>query len=339
MKPSERLLALENQTVFISCVVPVYNEEDVVGLFIPKLHQTLSELTQRFEIIVVDDGSRDHTIDKIRQVSQDHRVKLLGLSRNFGKEIALTAGLEHTMGDVVVLMDADFQHPIETLPAFLLNWAKGYDMVYGIRTDRQSESYFKRHFASLFYWLMQNITKIKIPNNAGDFRLIDRKIVNALKIFPERTRFMKGLYAWVGFKSIGIPFEVKDRAAGRSSWRFSKLTELAITGITSFSDVPLRVWGLIGFIISLISLIYAIYIATVTLIYGADLPGFPTLVVAIMFLGGIQLLSIGILGEYIARIFTEVKQRPKYILQTKEGFDESDHAILGTSASEEPGTS
>lgn len=195
-------------------------------------------------------------------------------------------------------------------------------MVYGIRKSRDKESYAKRNFAKLFYWLMQKITKINIPNNAGDFRLLDKKIINALRQFSERTRFMKGLYAWVGYKKLGVPFEVNDRTAGKSSWGFSKLTELAITGITSFSDVPLRVWGWVGIVISFISLIYAIYIVTVTLLFGADLPGFPTLIVAIMFLGGIQLLSIGILGEYIARIFTEVKQRPRYLLQVKEGFDE-----------------
>jgi polyisoprenyl-phosphate glycosyltransferase len=208
------------------------------------------------------------------------------------------------------------------LPVFLTQWAEGYDMVYGTRTDRISESYFKRNFARLFYWLMRKITIIDMPDNAGDFRLLDRKVVDALHQFPERTRFMKGLYAWLGFKKIGVPFEVKDRAAGKSSWGFVKLTELAITGITSFSDIPLRVWGMIGFVVSFISLLYAIYIVTVTLLYGADLPGFPTLIVAIMFLGGVQLLSIGIMGEYIARIFTEVKQRPKYLLQIKEGFDQ-----------------
>jgi glycosyltransferase involved in cell wall biosynthesis len=170
--------------------------------------------------------------------------------------------------------------------------------------------------------LMQKITQIDIPPNAGDFRLLDRQVINALNSFPERTRFMKGLYAWVGFKSLAVPFTVQQRAGGKSSWRFTRLTELAITGITSFSDVPLRVWGMIGFLISLVSLVYAIYIVTVTLLYGADLPGFPTLVVAIMFLGGVQLLSIGILGEYIARIFTEVKHRPKYLIHTKVGFDE-----------------
>lgn len=318
----QRVASLQNKTVFISCIVPVFNEDAVVGAFIEELQKTLHSLTQRFEIIIVDDGSHDQTIEKIRHLPKNYHVKLLGLSRNFGKEIALTAGLEHCSGDAVILMDADFQHPLDLIPVFLQKWALGYDMVYGIRADRISESYLKRHFAALFYWLMQKITQINIPENAGDFRLLDKKIIQALNTFPERTRFMKGLYAWVGYHAIGVPFDVKQRAGGKSSWRFTKLTELAITGITSFSDVPLRVWGFIGFLISLFSVIYAVYIAIVTLVYGADLPGFPTLAVAITFLGGIQLLSVGILGEYIARIFTEVKQRPKYLLQVKDGFDE-----------------
>jgi len=322
MSTHHRASALKNKEIFISCVIPVFNEEAVVEAFISELQGVLQNLSNQFEIILVDDGSHDQTLEKICQLPSKYSVKVLGLSRNFGKEVALTAGLEHAKGDVVILLDADFQHPIEILPVFLQHWAHGYDMVYGVRQSRESESWFKRHLAHLFYWTMKKITHINIPKNAGDFRLIDRKIISALKEFPERTRFMKGLYAWVGFKTIGVPFEVKERAAGKSSWGISRLTELAITGITSFSDVPLRVWGLIGFIISLISLIYAIYIVTVTMIFGADLPGFPTLVVAIMFLGGIQLLSIGILGEYIARIFTEVKQRPKYLLQCKVGFDE-----------------
>lgn len=322
MNTTARQQALTSKQVFISCVVPVFNEEAVVTAFVAELQATLRTLTEQFEIIMVDDGSRDHTVAAIQQLPKNYHVKLLGLSRNFGKEVALTAGLEHATGDVVILMDADFQHPISVLAEFLQRWAEGYDMVYGMRLDRESEHYLKRQVTHGFYWLMRTITKIDMPKNAGDFRLLDRKVVAALQQFPERTRFMKGLYAWVGFKRIAVPFAVQERAAGKSSWRLSKLTELAITGITSFSDVPLRVWGFIGFIISLVSLIYAIYIVTVTLIFGADLPGFPTLVVAIMFLGGIQLLSIGILGEYIARIFTEVKQRPKYLLQIKDGFDE-----------------
>lgn len=322
MRQEDRQLVLQNKTVYISCIVPVFNEEAVIEAFLEKLQKALREMTYRFEIIVVDDGSRDNTVEKVQKLSKDYHIKLLGLSRNFGKELALTAGIEHASGDVVILLDADFQHPIDILPAFLKHWAEGYDMVYGMRKDRESESYLKQNSTRLFYWLMQKITHIDIPNNAGDFRLMDRNIVEALKQFPERSRFMKGLYAWVGFKKIGVLYEVKDRTTGKTSWGFSKLTELAITGITSFSDVPLHIWGFIGFLISLVSLIYAIYIVTVTMIYGADLPGFPTLVVAIMFLGGIQLLSIGILGEYIARIFTEVKQRPKYLIQIKEGFDE-----------------
>lgn len=322
MHLEDRQKLLKDKQVFISCVIPVFNEEANVIPFVEKLRHELQNITQQFEIIVVDDGSRDETLAKLIQFPKGKQVKVLGLSRNFGKEVALTAGIEHSSGDVVVLMDADFQHPIEVIQEFLTQWAAGYDMVYGMRKDRGYESYLKRNFTNAFYWLMQKITKIDIPNNAGDFRLMDKKIIDAIKQFPERTRFMKGLYAWVGFKKTGVEFEVQDRAAGKSSWGFSKLTELAITGITSFSDVPLRVWGFIGFIISLVSLIYAVYIAIVTMIYGADLPGFPTLVVAIMFLGGIQLLSIGILGEYIARIFTEVKQRPKYLVQIKEGFNE-----------------
>ncbi|HTM64466.1 MAG TPA: glycosyltransferase family 2 protein [Gammaproteobacteria bacterium] len=322
MQIQQRKTALQNKSVRISCVVPVYNEQEVITAFAEKLASAMRELTNHFEMIVVDDGSRDHTVEKIQALPKECCVKMLGLSRNFGKETALTAGIEHANGDVVILLDADFQHPVEVLTTFLQKWAEGYDMVYGERRDRESESVIKRNSARLFYWTMQKITKIKIPNNAGDFRLMDKKIVDAIRQFPERTRFMKGLYAWVGFKTIGVPYEVQERAAGKSSWHFTRLTELAITGITSFSDVPLRVWGLIGFVISLISLIYAIYIVTVTLLFGADLPGFPTLVVAIMFLGGIQLLSVGILGEYIARIFTEVKARPKYLLQLKEGFDE-----------------
>ncbi len=306
----------------ISCVVPVYNEAAVIEAFIERLQAQLRGLTQRFEIIVVDDGSRDATVAKLINMPKAYQVKLLGLSRNFGKEVALTAGLEHATGDVAIILDADFQHPIEMIPVFLQHWAAGYDMVYGTRKNRESESYLKRHFAHTFYWVMKKITRIDMPDNAGDFRLLDRKIIDAIKQFKERTRFMKGLYAWVGFKKIGVPYVVEDRAAGKSSWGYAKLTELAITGIASFSDVPLRVWGFIGFVISLISLIYAIYIVTVTMLFGADLPGFPTLIVAIMFLGGVQLLSIGILGEYIARIFTEVKQRPHYLLHLKSGFDD-----------------
>lgn len=324
MNLTARQLSMQNASIFISCIVPVLNEEIVIESFIGKLKQALERITHNYEIIIIDDGSQDATLLKISQMAMHiKQLKILGLSRNFGKEIALTAGLDYASGDVVILLDADFQHPLDLLSTFLDRWAHGYDMVYGLRTNRTTETVTKRNFAKMFYWLMNKLTETDIPPNAGDFRLLDRNVVAALKQFPERTRFMKGLYGWIGFKKIGVPFTVEARAAGKSSFRLRKLFELAITGITSFSSVPLRVWGFIGFIISIIALIYAIYIVTVTLLFGADLPGFPTLAVAVMFFGGVQLLSIGILGEYIARIFTEVKQRPKYLLQYKEGFDEN----------------
>jgi len=322
MSLNQRQSLLNAKSVFISCVVPLYNEAENVRAFFTALSQQLKTLTQHFEIIAVNDGSKDATVDKVLELPSDCHVRLISFSRNFGKETALTAGLDHARGDVTIIMDADFQHPIEVLPEFLQQWAAGYDMVYGIRNNRDNESRVKRNFTHLFYWLMAKITKIDIPNNAGDFRLLDKKVVKALNTFNERSRFMKGLYAWVGFKKIAVPFEVQDRVRGKSSWGFKRLAELALTGITTFSDIPLRVWGFVGFIVSLISLIYAIYIVTYTLLYGADLPGFPSIIVAVMFLGGIQLLSIGIMGEYIARIFTEVKQRPKYIIEHKYGFEE-----------------
>lgn len=322
MNIEQRQQALKQNTLSISCIVPVYNEEPNVDAFFKALHDELKKLTHQFEIIIVDDGSKDHTVSKVLKLKEEIDIKLIALSRNFGKETALTAGLEHCQGDVAILMDADFQHPIEVLPEFLKQWSEGYDMVYGVRDNRDHESPVKRHLSHLFYWLMSKITHIDVPNGAGDFRLLDRKVIDAINLFQERTRFMKGLYAWIGFKKVAVPFAVQKRAAGDSSWGLSRLAELAITGITSFSDVPLRVWGFIGFVISLISLIYAIYFVTITLIYGADLPGFPSLIVAVMFLGGIQLLSIGILGEYIARIFTEVKQRPKYLVEKKYGFED-----------------
>jgi len=321
MPEAKRIQLIENKEVFISCIVPVYNEEALIVQFVDQLYDCLHKLTKNFEIIVVDDGSRDRTVEMVLKFPAIYQVKLIGFSRNFGKETALMAGLEHCKGTVAILLDADFQHPIQMIPAFLTQWGEGFDMVYGVRINRNNESRAKRNFARLFYWLMKKMTSVNIPNNAGDFRLLDRKVIASLNLFKERSRFMKGLYAWVGFKKVAVPYQVQERAVGKSAWGLRKLTELAITGITSFSDVPLRVWGFIGSIISLVSLIYAIYIVTITLRYGTDLPGFPTLIVAIMFFGGIQLLSIGILGEYIARIFNEVKQRPNYIIAIKSGLD------------------
>lgn len=307
--------------VAISCVIPAYNEAGNLRELIPKLHTCLAQMTDTLEILCIDDGSHDNTYEIALEFAAQYPVKIIQFSRNFGKEAAMTAGLEYATGDVIILMDGDCQHSTKVLPKFLQEWRNGYDMVYGVRTGRESEPWWKRKFTKIFYALMRTGTSVPIIPDAGDFRLMDRRVVNALNQLPERARFMKGLYAWVGFKSIGCAYDVQERYAGQTSFNFSKLIQLALTGIVSFSDIPLRVWSGIGAIISLISMMYGAYIFMRTLFYGVDLPGFATITVGITFLGGVQLLSIGVLGEYIGRIFNEVKQRPIYIVANKVGFD------------------
>lgn len=308
---------------FISCVVPAYNEGQGIAAFVAALTATLQAITPCFEIIVVNDGSRDNTADVVAGLCATHpALRFLNLSRNFGKEAALTAGIDHVTGDVAVLIDADFQHPLDTIPEFVARWIEGYDMVYGIRASRASESAIKRTGANLFYRLLNWLSTVDIPPDAGDFRLLDRKVVDALKAMPERGRFMKGLYAWVGFRSIPVTFEVQERETGQTSFGLRGLLRLAQTGIVAFSDVPLRVWSVVGIVVSAISLAYAAWIVFATLAFGVEVHGWATLVVAMMFLGGIQLLSIGILGEYLAGVFNEVKQRPTYLVAQRLGFDD-----------------
>lgn len=277
-------------------------------------------MTSTFEILIIDDGSQDDTYETAVGLSKYFNIKAIQFSRNFGKEAAITAGLEHADGNLIILMDGDCQHTTTTLPQFLARWREGYDMVYGIRKSREAEPAWKRHFSNCFYSLMKSATSVPIIPDAGDFRLMDICVVNAINKLPERSRFMKGLYAWVGFKSIGCSYEVQDRRAGRTSFNFKRLVQLALTGIVSFSDVPLRVWSSIGALLSLMSIFYGLYILLRTLVNGIDVPGWSTITVGITFLGGIQLLSIGVLEEYIGRIFNEVKQRPIYIVSGKSGF-------------------
>lgn len=317
----QRQLQWDNKTLAISCVIPFYNEQAHLISLIEALQTTLKTLTEHYEILFIDDGSTDHSSDIIMN-STEQSVKLLQFSRNFGKEAALMAGLQHSQGQVVIMLDADFQHPLSMLKTFIEHWVQGYDMVYGIR-DRQEEHWLKRHTTHGFYRLMKYLTHVPIPANAGDFRLLDRTVVEALLQCTERNLFMKGLYGWVGFKQIGIPFSVAKRKSGTTRMRYKDLTELALTGITSFSNVPLRIWGIIGLIISCIAFGYGSFIIVRTLCSGVDVPGFATIVVSILFIGGVQLLSIGILGEYLARIFIEVKKRPRYLIQRKIGFDGS----------------
>lgn len=319
-----RKQALRERSLFVSCVVPVYNEEAGVKTFVTELAAFLKTVTDHYEILLIDDGSRDHTPSIIKDHLISDRVKWIQFSRNFGKEIALTAGLHHAKGEVVILMDADFQHPFDTISSFLDAWAQGYDMAYGVRANRQDEGFIKRHITGLFYRLMSRMSKIPIPADAGDFRLLDRKVVDALNAHHEHTRFMKGLYANVGFRSLAVSYPVAKRKSGKSSFHIGRLFELALTGIISFSDLPLRIWSLIGLVISSIALVYAGFVIVDTLCYGVNVPGYPTLIVCVLFFGGIQLLSIGILGEYIARIFQEVKQRPLYIISDSHGIISQD---------------
>jgi glycosyltransferase involved in cell wall biosynthesis len=306
----------------ISCVIPAYNEAENLQILIPQLTATLATLSKRVEIIIVDDGSKDTTAATAAALTHDYPVRCVFLSRNFGKEAALTAGIHEAGGDIVILMDSDLQHPVSMIPVFMDKWREGYEMVYGVRANRDDESFLKRHLTHAFYRLLRRASRIPIEPDAGDFRLLDRKVVESLKALPERSRFMKGLYAWVGYKSIGIPFQVEERRSGRTTFNFRRLTRLAIMGMVAFSELPLRISAITGLVISIISIIYGSYEAIRALFFGTDLKGWATLVVAITFLNGIQLMAIGVLGEYIARIFNEVKGRPNYIVARRLGFDD-----------------
>lgn len=316
---------ISNHNQRISCVVPVYNEEAVIADFVTALDKTLKELAYSYEIILIDDGSQDNTPFIIQQLRANFPLTCIRFSRNFGKEKALSAGLDHAKGDAVILMDGDFQHPLTLLKEFIAEWEKGYDMVYAVRQNRLDESWFKRNCAKTFYQFTSKINRINIPANAGDFRLLDKKIVLALKQLPERNRFMKGLYSWVGFKQTAIPFEVHPRKSGNSQWNFYSLLDLAITGITSFTAFPLRMIALGGICFATIALLYATWIILSTLIFGIVTPGWATIVTAISFFGGLQLFALGVVGEYIGRVFDEVKHRPHYIIDEDSSFDDNSH--------------
>lgn len=302
------------QNPLFSFIIPAYAEEKNIKNFLMSLKDSLDQRSIHYEIIAVDDGSPDNTAQLMLEMAQKIPMKCILFSRNFGKEQALTAGLKYASGDAAILIDADFQHPFQTIEEFIGYWNQGYDMIYGIRMDRGHDGYARRSFTYAFYKLLNWIAKIPIEPNAGDFRLLDRKAINALNALPERTRFMKGLYAWVGFKSIGIPFDVTQRQAGKSSYNLSKLSNLAAIGLTSFSTLPLRIAMLVGVLTSCFAFSYGFWIVLRTLLFGVDLPGWSTLVAAVLFLGGLQLIAMGILGEYISHIFTEVKNRPHYIV-------------------------
>jgi glycosyltransferase involved in cell wall biosynthesis len=306
----------------LSIVVPVHNEADNLPLLVERLKQVLDGKVSSWELVCVDDGSRDGTLSVLKLLSaQDRRISAVSFSRNFGKEIAIAAGLDHASGDAVVIMDADLQHPPETILVFLEKWREGFLNVYGQRSDRNDESRLKRNFAKLFYRLFASFGETELPEGAGDFRLLDRKVVDALRALPERARFSKGLYAWVGFASTGVTFDVAEREHGQSKFKYRKLFSFAFDGLSSFSTVPLKIATWTGAVIALISTFTALYFAIRTLVFGTDLPGFPSLIVSIMFFSGIQLVSLGMIGEYVGRIFAEVKRRPLYLIGERVGFD------------------
>lgn len=310
----------------LTIVVPVKDEEETVGPFVERVGAILSALlpTHAAEMLFVDDGSTDGTLAAIERArAADPRVSALSLSRNFGKEAALSAGLDHARGRAVVPLDVDLQDPPELIGAMLERWRTGWDVVYGVRR-RGTDSRAKRWTAHWFYQVHNAMTRAKIPEHAGDFRLLDRAVVDVIRNLPERNRFMKGLFNWAGFAQTAVEYDRVRRVAGTTKFRPWQLWSLAVDGITSATTLPLRIWSYVGGVLAFASLLYAAFVVVRTLIGGADVPGYASLLVAILFLGGVQLLSLGILGEYVGRIFTEVKGRPVYVVRRRLGIGEDD---------------
>jgi len=309
----------------ISIVVPVYNEEEVLSELYRRIRQVMDQLNDPWELILVDDGSVDRSAELMRELyEQDPRVKGLSFSRNFGFQEAVTAGLAYATGDAVILADADLQDPPEVIPSLIAKWREGYQVVYGVRIHREGETWFKKLTAKVFYRTIHRITSVNIPLDTGDFRLMDRLVVNAILRMPERNRFLRGMVPWVGYRQVGIPYERHARYAGDSKFTsVSQMLPFALDAITSFSYFPLQMATYLGFIIAAISLI-AIVIVVVLRVFGQhqELTGQATTLVAVLFLGGVQLISLGIIGEYLGRIYDEVKDRPLYLVDEKWGFDD-----------------
>ncbi|WP_454691891.1 glycosyltransferase family 2 protein [Achromobacter aloeverae] len=303
----------------ISCVVPCLNESANLRVLLPALITMLSRLCTSWEVVVTDDGSTDGTPEMMREWTAVDGIRYVQLSRNFGKEAALSAGLEGTSGDVVICLDADMQHPPALIPEMLARWRAGADMVYAVRENRDDEHWAKRLGARAFYRLLSNGRRVQVPEHAGDFRLMDRRVVQALNALPERTRFMKGLYAWVGFKTEALPYSPAERAHGDSHFNARQLFKLAFAGLTAFTTWPLRVVSMIGMLFALLSFTYGCYLVIDFWLYGNPLSGWTTIVAALMFFAGINLLSLGVVGEYVGRIFDEVKGRPLYVVREQRG--------------------
>lgn len=306
----------------LSIIVPMYNEEEALDGFFKRVQRVLQTVTPSYEIICVNDGSRDLTLARLRQAAErDERIKVVNLSRNFGKEVALSAGLDHAAGDAVIPIDADLQDPPEVIPLMVAKWRAGAKLVLAKRRDRSTDGWLKRVTANGAYWLFSKLTHPRIPQNVGDFRLMDRDVVNAIKRLPERSRFMKGLFAWIGYEAETVEYDREARFAGETKWNYWKLWNFALDGITSFSSLPLRVWSYLGFGVSLFAMAYLGFTVAKTMIFGLDVPGYASLLSVILFFNGVLLVGIGVIGEYLARIFTEVKARPLYIVSETIGVE------------------
>lgn len=301
----------------ISILIPAYNEEDVLE----HLYQRLGKLANDnkaydFEFMFVNDGSKDKTLSIIKSYAKlDRRVAYVNLSRNFGKEIAMIAGLDHVTGDATVIIDADLQDPPELIPKMIKYWEAGYDDIYAKRNSREGESWFKKATSKLYYRILQKATNIEIQQDTGDFRLLDKRCVEALKQIRESQRYTKGMFSWIGYNKKEITYDRDPRAAGETKWNYPKLFNFAIDGLTSFTTAPLRLSSFFGALVSLVAFIYIVYLVFRTIFFGSDLAGYPSMMAVILFLGGVQLLSLGIIGEYIGRIFNETKQRPLYYVE------------------------
>lgn len=315
-------MSLNLDSVEISIVIPLYNESENIEHLFARLTPVLVQLDLNYEIVCVNDGSQDDTIKRLIELNrQNPTIKIVSLSRNFGKEIALTAGLDYASGAAVIPIDADLQDPPELIEKLIAKWREGYDVVYATRRSRRGDTWLKKISAVAFYQTIGRMSRVPIPANTGDFRLLDRRVVEAIRKLPERTRFMKGLFAWVGYKQTSVLFDREPRHSGQTSWNYWKLWNFALDGIISFSFLPLKVWSYVGVTISIISLLYALMLVIRTLIFGVDVPGYASLMVAILFLGGIQLITLGVLGEYLGRVYEEVKGRPLYFVREEYGFD------------------
>jgi len=314
-------LQLREHKPYISIVAPIFNEEDNIVEFYQRCKKTLLSVSEKWEIIFVDDGSSDKSLGILIELNRkDPNVKIIKLSRNFGKELALTSGLDLASGEVIVPIDSDLQDPPELIIDMIELWKKGYDVVLAVRSHRKNETWLKKTTATLFYKLIEKISETRIPRNTGDFRLIDRKVLNSVNELRETNRFMKGVFSWVGYTQTTIEYDRDGRYAGESKWNYWKLWNFAIEGITSFSTFPLKIATYLGFLVSFGAIFFLLFIVFRTLFYGVDVPGYASTLTLILFLGGLILMFLGIIGEYIGRIYLEVKERPLYIIESSLGF-------------------